>query len=438
MKRLAVNLAVLTLSLLVSLAGAEGLVRALGLFAEERAALEEAAPAADVGRNSEPATGMLIHPFLGWSRRPGPGRGGFGSLQRRYPDGKPPDWTPDFFTVNSFGFHSKIDDYRTVGDDRFVVGVFGGSVADQLVRFAGDVLAEEIGRRRPEVAGRTTVLNLGVGGYKQPQQTIALVEMLALGVRFDAVVNVDGLNEAAFGIKNVREGFHPVFPSIEHYKSNVALSTGLRSKELILTTAAVLRERDAARRIQDGGGVWRRSALVRAWLGWRVGVHERRAARREAELQAAAVEKEEVPLANLPAPCIGRPGHCRELIAGIWANCSRQMHDLARGAGAEYLHVLQPNQHVPGSKPMGEDERRVAGIDRAPLRRAVAEVYPLFQQQGERLRAEGVDFYDLTGIFAGHPEPLYVDSCCHMNVDGYRLLAEAVAARLVETPPPGN
>ena len=44
-------------------------------------------------------------------------------------------------------------------------------------------------------------------------------------------------------------------------------------------------------------------------------------------------------------------------IVEMWSNCSLQMDRLCRANGILYLHVLQPNQYLPGSKPFTEIEK---------------------------------------------------------------------------------
>ena len=76
--------------------------------------------------------------------------------------------------MNAFGFRSEIEDYRELGEDDFVIGIFGGSVANELTLLGGDTIVATLSERRPELAGRIRILNFGLGGYKQPQQTILL------------------------------------------------------------------------------------------------------------------------------------------------------------------------------------------------------------------------------------------------------------------------
>ena len=46
----------------------------------------------------------------------------------------------------------------------------------------------------------------------------------------------------------------------------------------------------------------------------------------------------------------------------------------------------------------------------------------------------GVDFLDLTMVFARTPEAIYIDDCCHYNQLGNRMLADAIADRLLARP----
>jgi lysophospholipase L1-like esterase len=62
----------------------------------------------------------------------------------------------------------------------------------------------------------------------------------------------------------------------------------------------------------------------------------------------------------------------------------------------------------------------------------VREGYPAFSAAGADMKAQGLPFYDLTGIFAEVPDDVYVDNCCHVNAAGNRIIAAAVAGAIVE------
>jgi hypothetical protein len=56
--------------------------------------------------------------------------------------------------------------------------------------------------------------------------------------------------------------------------------------------------------------------------------------------------------------------------------------------------------------------------------------YPVLRRRGAELAAAGVAFHDLTGVYRTHAEPLYTDSCCHVNERGYQIVG-AEMARLI-------
>ncbi|MCK5945468.1 MAG: hypothetical protein KAI24_25985, partial [Planctomycetes bacterium] len=115
----------------------------------------------------------------------------------------------------------------------------------------------------------------------------------------------------------------------------------------------------------------------------------------------------------------------------VWERASRHLQALCERHGTRYFHFLQPNQYVPDSKPIGDEERRVAWFDgERSMRPSVEHGYPLLRAAGARLAAAGVPFADLTMMFAARPEPLYVDTCCHLGRRGNELLAERVVATI--------
>ena len=78
---------------------------------------------------------------------------------------------------------------------------------------------------------------------------------------------------------------------------------------------------------------------------------------------------------------------------------------------------------------MGREERALALVpDEGQL---VARGYAYLQAAGRLLGEAGVSFHDLTGVFAEIDDPLYVDSCCHVNERGNRLLGEAMARAIL-------
>jgi hypothetical protein len=65
--------------------------------------------------------------------------------------------------------------------------------------------------------------------------------------------------------------------------------------------------------------------------------------------------------------------------------------------------------------------------------------YPRLVDRGDELRSHGIDFHDLTAIYADVGESTYSDDCCHMSRLGNDLLARALAESIAEIElRPGN
>ena len=112
---------------------------------------------------------------------------------------------------------------------------------------------------------------------------------------------------------------------------------------------------------------------------------------------------------------------------------SLQIHQLCAASGIQYFHFLQPNQYVPGSKTLSDEERLLVYGAEHPGRKHVEAGYPLLVHEGQALIDRGVCFSDLTLVFADHPEPTYADRCCHLNPHGNEVLARKMADVIVAT-----
>jgi hypothetical protein len=119
-----------------------------------------------------------------------------------------------------------------------------------------------------------------------------------------------------------------------------------------------------------------------------------------------------------------------EEATNIWQRCSLAMHQLCHANGTLYLHVLQPNQYVPGSKPLSTFEKEKCIHQDGPIDVTVRTLFPRLIEKGLNLQARGVAFSDQTQVFSAVEESLYVDPWCHFNEEGNRLLCEALVPEI--------
>ena len=306
--------------------------------------------------------------------------------------------------------------------DTVVVGLLGGSVAEEVAPYLQRALSHWFAANR--LPPQPAVLNLAGGGAKQPQQTLIVAHTLLLGGEFDLLVNLDGFNETVLSAgKATREGGFPFFPRFWEHR------VGLTGAEILLAGRIGVLRREQARlaAVQETSPL-RRSGLFGLLNRWR---QERAAAaiiQLNHELTAAesAYRLEQHGSRNWPAA----NGEMWTEAARVWYRSSLTLARLAELAGADYYHFLQPNQYVPDAKPLRPEELASAYEPDELHGSLAARGYPLLLALNRDLQDAGINYFDLTGIFAGHAETLYSDICCHLNDRGNDLLAAAMVQRM--------
>jgi hypothetical protein len=350
-----------------------------------------------------PDAPVIIHPYFGFVANPqGPG-------------------------VNAYGFFES-PPLVNPADDTVTIAIFGGSLADQVFYLAKDALADAL-RRRPQLAGRRIeVVSTALGGYKQPQQLNVLSFLLARGAAYDVVVNLDGFNEIDASLENLADGVNPFFP----YNWKLHVRRGLDVAAMTqLARIDLIRERRGQLRRAFGHPLLARSAF--ALTLW-----DALDRRQEGRLREGVQALEDAlgdgglgPRVRGPHLTYGSEAALYRGLADLWERASLQMWAACTAHGVGYVHALQPNQYLPDSKRLTEEELRAAYRDDFPAADRIPRGYPLLIERGRRLQARGVRFVDLTQIFADEARTVYTDVCCHVNPFGARMIAERLADAIV-------
>jgi hypothetical protein len=311
-------------------------------------------------------------------------------------------------------------------DDKLIVVIMGGSFAVGVSTNA-HVIVQKL-KQIPQFRDKEIVIHtVALGGFKQPQQLMALNYFLALGAHFDIIINIDGFNEIALpGLENVSKGVSPYYPRLWYNRVK-----GGRDEVMLLLLGklALIRsdQAKAARRLSNS--VWRYSVIANLIWAYRNKRYERKILGNEEYFihYRAELSRTLFYVATGPEYHYQDSDTLHRDLARVWSKSSLQMNYVSQSIGAKYFHFLQPNQYVPGSKPMGDEETAVARLDDHPYRRSVEQGYPKLQAEGEWLLDNGVAFYDLTLIFKDHNEPLYRDACCHVTARGYEIVNARIA-----------
>ncbi len=401
------------------------------------------------------------------------------------PDLHPPGAVSDLGIPRSI----MLDELLRSTPETRVLAVFGGSFAIGVYSRLAEMRADR------RLGGRRFVaVNFAKSGFKQPQQLMVLTYLLALGVRFDAVVNVDGFNEVALTTaESVARGVNPFYPRKWRLKARSVLDPEVMRGIGYMEYLEAERSRRAAWLLEHGlyrsptlAFIWRaldrrlaagvldarreveradarRTSFRLARGSWRCltaakvprrivslleplqgqtfdrrqQLEEAVAARiggRQTARHRQSIEHCTVKLANSYAGLgarhpIASEQELYQKLAGMWELSSFQMKALCEAYGILYFHFLQPNQYVPGSKPMNRIEKRVAINEAQKYQRGVVRGYPLLRESGRRLTERGVAFTDLTMFFEQELRMLYNDDCCHLNRRGYAMVAD----RILET-----
>lgn len=411
---------VLIATLLVLGYGAVEILSYLGFFAVTSRAFtwersnkqkqRQVQAAAALRPDAAASTTMIVpHPYLGFVYSPDYDPAGMFRMH-----GMP---------VSSWGFLDDKPPLQPASENDVVIGIFGGSVAFYFSVQGVPALLEELAQVPAFRGKRLVVVRTALGGFKQPQQLLTLNYLLSLGGHFDLVINLDGFNEVALSPHSLSsDGIFPFFP--RDWGSLVGGTSDLNRLRLVgeITHLQKLRGERAALFSKPG---LRHSVFTN--LLWKL--LDRRLFYEIKAKQVELARYQPAAGTTLPFAVRGprRPhdsaGALFADLAGVWKQSSLQMAQVSRAHGAHYFHFLQPNQYLEGSKPMSATEREVAFLPPGnPLEEGVRAGYPMLRQRGAELSRQDVSFHDLSLVFAGIEKPLYIDDCCHFNLEGNALL----------------
>jgi hypothetical protein len=309
--------------------------------------------------------------------------------------------------------------------DRLNVVILGGSVAQSM----GDALKTaftSLCRVPPNV------ITVAMGGYKQPQQLLALSFFLSLGAEYHLVINLDGYNEIVLPISdNYRVGVYPFYPR----NWNLRISRQ-PSKNILAVIGKVRYLRDLK---EDNLAGLNSSFFKGSAVFGIVKMLQFKRLNREinrSNHQLLKLQQEEVKTFEETGPFseYADIDQLYQEAAGVWVRSSILLDRLARENGAEYYHFLQPNQYVEGSKVLSPEEKQLAYRPELSFTEPAIIGYPILIRQGQSLLKTKVNFFDATRVFAPEKRTVYIDTCCHFNDLGKKLLADYIMTKIKADP----
>ena len=113
------------------------------------------------------------------------------------------------------------------------------------------------------------------------------------------------------------------------------------------------------------------------------------------------------------------------------------MNAMLAHRGVPYFHFLQPNQDY--SQRRFSRRRSRGGAHReSPFKRSVEGGYPVLEteMQSNDVKDAHLHLTNATRIFDTAPSPVYIDNCCHYTLPGNQILADFIAATILNSEGP--
>lgn len=356
---------------------------------------------------------VVFHPYLGWVN----------DVSR---------FEPQYFQkANIFGF---MDYYsgnlgvsktlqgaaETRGSCPYVIGIFGGSVAQGLAHYLQKKIAEK--QKIKEGLKEVVVLNFAMPGYKQPQNLYAFLNALNEGVRFDCVINLDGFNEIISGYTNQHEGEQISYPAARVWRAMTKeLTSRLRANEKNerLEEDFIIELKNNEKNSKSGilfAGNGLKKIFFKAIL-----------------LKMIKKKNTEKTLPNSdyfpssPKDLLSKPEDTLRRSREIWLFSSFAMHMVCKGMKVNYYHFFQPNQWDPRNgpyKPIKENHEYKWVI---PM---VKKGYRFFSEKTEKYFVEGQKIIDLAGYTKNYSQDVWLDDCCHLTDKGNEIVWTAMKKKM--------
>lgn len=363
----------------------------------------------------------VIHPYLGFATPPQNNT----TLHRT--DGEP---------LEEYGFDVGSGPLEMQPDPKkYVIGIFGGSVAKQLWEKHGtDALIATL-KTSPQFRDKDIVISSGsFYSYRQPQDLLSLAYLLSIGAHFDAVILLDGFNDIFRpDPENMNGPISPLYPyAWAAYTGDLGNDPVFRLKFGKVAILDDMRYRRAQWLLRSPLRFSMAATLIWTVMDRRLTAASLTA---EYELQEYATSTGSYAMHGPKIEYDSEDAYFKDRQL-VWKKGSEAMSHLATGEGIAFFHFLQPNQYVPDSKPLHPDEQALVDSlpqsDEPRVRQSVEKGYPYLQQAGMDLKSEGIRFHDLTRIFVNQHDALYVDPCCHMNEEGNTLLGQKIANLMLQ------
>lgn len=341
--------------------------------------------------------------------------------------------------VNSQGFFSLYDyPFIKTDENQFVIGVFGGSVANNFVidEYVSKRFSEKL-NKAPEFSNKKiVVLNFANGGYKQPQQLLILSYFLALGQKFDLVVNIDGFNEVALSNLNNKAQVDMGMPSVQHIQPLTGLANNSLSPEVMSSIVKISETKKQLRGAinkLDNCNLALCYTLTSLHVKQLVNSYQKQIITYDQNVKQSNTTDNKNNIVYIPKnKSVLDDASAFEKMAAVWAESSLMMKQLLAKRKVKYFHFIQPNQYYPTKRVFTEEEKQLYLSPDSPYSEAIKKGYPLLLSKVELFQKVKLNIFSAVNILDDTKETVYKDACCHYNQIGDEILATYISNSIVQ------
>jgi hypothetical protein len=348
-----------------------------------------------------------------------------------------PEWMSHYQLHPYFGFMNPPNytrlPFTKTSKDQFIVGIFGGSVAQQFCdyEFKNRVVAKML-QSLPGFQNKEIVLlKFANQAHKQPQQLLTLNYFLAVGQELDMVIHIDGFNEVALSYLNNKAGTDVSMPNDYIYSPLIALANKDFSTEQLELTLEVLQLKDGLLNTLDRLGECRlATCYMLRWAQARYLVSQYRGKQETlSQLKTAEGKDSLIYLKRIERP-LDDP-EALERIVDLWFKSSLGMNELLAARKIPYFEFIQPNQYYSTNRQFSVDEQKIAFDDKSQYKEGTVKGYPKLLARVSSLQAAGVKVFNAVNVFDETRDIVYRDNCCHYNDPGNDILSRYVGQSIV-------
>jgi hypothetical protein len=341
--------------------------------------------------------------------------------------------------VNSQGFLS-LYDYPFVKqkENQYIIGIFGGSVAHNFVNdeYVTKEFSEKL-KKFPEFANKEIIiLSFASGGYKQPQQLLILNYFLAIGQKFDMVINIDGFNEVALANLNNKAQVDLGMPSVQHIQPLTGLANNSLSSEVM---SSIVKITETKKQLRETINKLDRCKLALCYtitslhLKQLVESYQKQVIDYDQNVKKSNIKDDKNNIVYIPkAKSVLDDAKAFEKMVATWSESSLMMRQLSAKRKIQYFHFIQPNQYYLTKRVFTEEEKRLYLNPNSPYSDAVKKGYPLLLSKAEDLRKLQLNIFSATNILDDAKETVYQDACCHYNEIGDDLLGSYISNSIIQ------